>query len=79
MQANEVRRSEASGPAAGTWLLPLLAVTALLQSLVTAASLWALVLFGAAAASGTLGGVLAVATTLVEALLRVGLHVLLPA
>ncbi len=77
MQANVLRQSATlQGSDVQAWLLPLLVVTAMLQSLVTAASLWAIGLVAVAVQSGTLQDFLGVATALAGPLVSVGLHVL---
>ena len=75
MQAKLVGSADPS-PAVAAWVLPLLVLSAMLQALVTSASLCALVLFFAASQVGALRDALGVATALVEAFLRLGLHVL---
>lgn len=58
------------------WVVPALAAAAIVQMFLMGACLGATVLFIGAAHSGLLRDVLSIATTLVEAMLRIGLHVL---
>ena len=58
------------------WVVPILAATAILQLFLMGACLGATVLFVGAAHSGLLRDILSIATALVEAMLRIGLHVL---
>ncbi|HZL85381.1 MAG TPA: hypothetical protein VFD07_08405 [Candidatus Krumholzibacteria bacterium] len=61
---------------ANEWVVPILAATAILQMFLMGACLGAAVLFVGAAHSGFLADVLSIATALVEAMLRIALHVL---
>ncbi len=58
------------------WVVPILAATAVMQMFLMCACLGATVLFIGAAHAGLLHDVLSIATALVEAMLRIGLHVL---
>ena len=58
------------------WVVPILAVAAIVQIFLMGACLGAAVLFVGAAHSGLLHDVLSIASALVEAMLRIGLHVL---